>query len=64
MFKKWATDETDLSYEHGYLAPIEGKIPRFFAWIGMTAGIAPKKTNFRLKFRPLLRELSYNCFKD
>ena len=43
MFKKWATDETDLSYEHGYLAPIEGKIPRFLAWIGMIAGLAPKK---------------------
>lgn len=27
MFKKWATDETDLSDEQGYLAPIEGKIP-------------------------------------
>ena len=37
------TDETDLSDEHGYLAPIEGKIPRFLAWIGMIAGLAAKK---------------------
>ena len=43
MFKKWATDETDLSDQHGYLAPIEGKIPRFLAWIGMIAGLAAKK---------------------
>jgi hypothetical protein len=26
-----------------FLALMEGKIPRFFAWIGMTAGVAPKK---------------------